>query len=361
MNFSYRKLFTLLSLFTMLFVQSCKDEEPAPVKPGADGFFIVNEGGFPNENTSISFYDRETDAVTNDVFYAVNETPLGIQAQSMEVFEGKGYIMVQGSAKIEVINTDDYTSVATITEGIESPRYFTAISSTKAYVSDWGADGVTGTVKVLDLTTHSVTKTISLGQGANHMLRKGNFVYVTNSGGWGYDNTVKVINTDTDEVTATITVGDNPNSIQQDAAGNIWVATSGAVAYNEDWSIDEESSTVGSISKISADNTEIFRLDVTGVSYGGPSNLSVSPDGKTLYYTFKDAVYSLSTSATALPTSPIVEKSYYGFAVNPFNGNLLGGVAPNFSSSGSVEVLDEDGNLLDTYTVGIAPNGFAFK
>ena len=72
-------------------------------------------------------------------------------------------------------------------------------------------------------------------------------------------------------------------------------------------------------------------------------------------------MYSLSTSATALPTSPIVEKSYYGFAVNPFNGNLLGGVAPNFSSSGSVEVLDEDGNLLDTYTVGIAPNGFAFK
>lgn len=361
MNTNYRKLLVLLSLFAIVFVQSCNDDDPEPVKPGADGFFVVNEGGFPNENTSISFYDREADELTNDIFFAVNGRNLGIQAQSMSVFEGKGYILVQGSGKIEVIDADDYTSVATITDDIENPRYFVGISSAKGYVSDWGADGITGTVKVIDLSTNEVTKTIPTGQGANRMLKIGNSVYVTNSGGYGNDNTVKIIDISSDAVTSTITVGDNPNSIQRDAGGNVWVASSGLVAYNPDWSIDETNSTKGSISKILSNNTESFRLEVSAVTYGGAGNLSISPDGQTLYYTFNGAVFSMTSSATTLPASPFLSKAYYGLSVNPFNGNIIGTLAPNFSSSGTIEVMDEGGNVLDTYTVGIGPNGVAFK
>ena len=183
MNLNYRKFLMLLSLFTIFIIQSCSDDDPDPIKPGAEGFFIVNEGGFGNTNTSISFYNQETDQITNDLFAAVNGRPLGDQAQSMAVHEGKGYIMVQGTGKIEVIDADEYNSIATITEDIESPRYFQGVSTTKAYVSDWGADGMTGTVKVIDLAANKVTKTIATGQGANKMLKVGNFVYVTNSGG----------------------------------------------------------------------------------------------------------------------------------------------------------------------------------
>lgn len=360
MNFNYRKLLMLLPVFAIVFLQSCSDD-PEPVRPGTDGYFIVNEGGFGNGNTSISFYDRATDQVTNDVFAIKNGRPLGDQAQSMTVFEGKGYIIVQGSGKIEVIDADDYSSLATITDDIESPRYFVAISSTKAYVSDWGADGVTGTIKVIDLNNNTVTKTIATGKGANRMLKIGNSVYVANAGGYDKDNTIKVIDVGTDAITGSITVGDNPNSIQQDNAGNIWVASSGAVAYNEDWSIDEVNSTKGSVSKISSGNTETLRLEIDEVVYGGPGNLSMSPDGTTLYYLYNGAVYSMSPSATALPSSPLASKGYYGFSVDPFNGNIIGTLAPNFSSAGSIEVMDASGNLLDTHTVGIAPNGVAFK
>ena len=361
MSLNHRTSLTLLALLATVFVQSCGDDEPEPVRPGAEGFFVVNEGGIPNENTSISFYDQETGEVTNDIFYAVNGRPLGLQAQSITVFEDKAYIMVQGTGKIEVIDTDDYTSIATITDEIESPRYFVGISSSKAYVSDWGADGMTGTVKVLDLTANEVTNTIPTGQGANKMLKVGNAVYVTNSGGYGKDNTVKIIDTNSDAVTATITVGDNPNSLQRDAVGNIWVASSGSIAYNSDWSIDEANSTKGSISKISPNNTEAFRLEVSSVTYGGVENLSISPDAQTLYYTFDGAVYSIASSATTLPTATFISKSYYGLSVNPFNGNIIGTLAPNFSSAGSIEILDKNGTVLDSHTVGIGPNGVAFK
>jgi YVTN family beta-propeller protein len=345
----------------LLVVQSCSDDPQPMVKPGEAGFFIVNEGGFGNGNTSISFYDRKTDEVTNNVFAVKNGRPLGDQAQSMTVFEGKGYIVVQNSAKIEVIDPDDYSSLATISTGLPSPRYFVGISATKAYVSDWGADGITGTVKVLDLTTNTVTSTIATGKGANKMLKVNNLVYVANSGGFDKDNTVKVIDSNTDAIVSTITVGDNPNSLQRDKDGNIWVSSGGAIAFDANFNIDVTNSTKGSISKINSSNTETLRLSVDKVTYSAPSSLSIDPTGAMLYYTYDDKVYSMATSATALPTAAFKNESYYGLSVDPINGNVLGFKAPNFSSAGTMEILTQTGSLVKTYTVGIGPNGCAFK
>jgi len=360
MKFSLlNRMIGLLVLSSAILFQSC-DNSSDPVAPGQDGYFVVNEGGFGNGNTSISFFDRSTGVMTNDVFARKNGRPLGDQAQSMAIFNGKGYIVVQGSKKIEVINPDDFASLATITTDITNPRYFLGISSTKAYVSDWGADGETGTIKVIDLTTNTVTKTVSTGKGANKLVRQGDLVYVANSGGYGSDNTIAVINTNTDAVTSTITVGDNPNSLQLDKDGNIWVTASGNISYNEDWSINEKNSTKGSLSKIAA-GKEVLRLTVDRITSSGPSSLNVSPDGATLYYTFNGAVYALSTTATALPTTPFKDKDFYGLAVDPFSGNVIGCEAPSFSSSGKVWIYNAAGVEQGNYTVGIGPNGCTFK
>lgn len=359
-RYNLRRLLIAVALLAVFFLQSCDNNDPEPLRPGEDGFFIVNEGAFGNGNASLSFYDRDTDAVTNYVFKTKNGRDLGDQAQSMTVFENKGYVVVQNDSKIEVINVDDFSSIATIDEDLPNPRYFLGISVTKAYVSDWGVDGLTGTVKVVDLSTHSVTKTIPTGQGANKMILVGNLVYVVNAGGYGSDNTIKIIDTNIDAVTGSITVGDNPNSIVRDSDGNIWTSSSGATVYNDDFSIDEDNSTKGSLSKITSDE-EVLRLEVDVFTYSNIGNLSISPDGKTLYYMFNGNVYSMATSATVLPTTPFKAKDYYGIAVDPFNGNIIGCEAPTFSSAGNIEIMDASGNILNTFEVGIAPNGCAFK
>lgn len=366
MKFSYLKKISLLALLSaVVFFQSC-DSDPDPVVPvGESGFFVVNEGAPPSPNTSISFYDRKKEQIVNDIFSAKNGRPLGVQAQSVAVFEGKAYVVVQGSGKIEVINPDDFSSIATIDKDLPSPRYFVGISPTKAYVSDWGADGLTGTIKVLDLTTFTVTKTIPIGQGPNRLLKSGNRVYIANTGGGygGYDNTVKVMDTDTDAVVATITTGDNPNSLQQDNDGNIWVATKGKIVYNEDWSVDEEASTKGSIVKIAPDHSIALTLEAKSVGES-PFNLEISPDGKTLYYLQGDyiaTIYSMSTTATSLPTTPFVANTFYGMAVDPFNGNVIGCKAPNFSSAGSLEIYTSGASFVKSVEVGIGPNGCYFK
>lgn len=356
-----KKFVVLAAVSAMVLFQSCQKDPDPVIKAGADGFFVVNEGSYGNSNSSVSFYDRKTNTMTNNVFAVKNGRPLGDQSQSMTVFEGKGYIVVQNSSKVEVIHADDFSSVATIIDGVPSPRYFLGISSTKAYVSDWGANGITGTVKVIDLTTYKVTKTIATGKGANRMLKVGNLVYVTNAGGFDKDNTIKVIDSTTDAITASITTGDNPNSLQSDKAGNIWVASSGAIAYNTDFTINEANSTKGSISKITSNNTEALRLSVSKVTFSSPTNLGVSPDGTKIYYTYEGAVYAMSTTATSLPATAFKTMSYYGLAVDPFNGNIIGCSAPSFSAAGSIDVYDAAGALLTSYNVGIAPNGCAFK
>lgn len=362
MKFNFvKKSLVLAVVSALVFLQSCEKDPDPVIKAGSAGFFVVNEGAFGKSNASISFYDRKVDAVSNDIFIAKNGRPLGDQAQSMTVFEGKGYIVVQNSAKIEVINVDDFSSLATIADGLPSPRYFVGISSAKAYVSDWGADGFTGTVKVIDLTTNKVTKSIAAGKGANRMLKVGNLIYVANAGGFGKDNTVTVIDSNTDLVVTSITTGDNPNSLQKDSEGNIWVAADGAEAFNSDFSINQSNSTKGSISKINSANVRTMLLFVDKITFSGPANLNISPDGTQLYYTYEGAVYTMKTSATTMPTAAFKAKNYYGLAVDPFNGDIIGCNAPNFTSAGSIDVLDASGNLQKTFAVGIAPSGCAFK
>jgi YVTN family beta-propeller protein len=353
-----KKVLFSIVIFSLLFFQSCEKTPDAAIKAGEAGFFIVNEGNFGKGNSSISFYDRKTDEVANDIFFKRNGVQLGDQAQSMTVHEGKGYIIVQGDRKMKVIDPTDFSLKNVISGGLESPRYYLGISANKAYISDWGEDGLTGSVKVYEPTLEKVISRIITGKGANKMLLVGNFVYVANSGGFGKDNSVKVIDVNTDKIVASITTGDNPNSLVKDKNGAIWVTSSGASVYDAGYNLIEQESTKGSISKI-IDDKEVMRVAVN--DFSSVSNLTISADGTTLYYVYGGFVYSMSITATALPTTPFIAKNYYGLSVDPFNGNIIGCDALSFASAGNIDVYDATGKLLKTYGVGIAPNGCSFK
>jgi YVTN family beta-propeller protein len=353
--------FSLFLLWLLMFVQSCGNDPTPEVPVGSAGYFVVNEGGFGNSNTSISFYDRTKDEVTNDVFAKKNGRPLGDQAQSVTVFEGKAYVVVQHSAKVEVINADDYSSIKTISDQIESPRYFIGINSSKGYLSDWGADGVTGSVKVIDLGTMTVTKSIATGKGPNKMVMRDGKVYVANSGGFDNDNTISVIDTSKDEVSFALTVGDNPNSLQFDKDGNLWIASAGKFVYNSDYTIDEAHSTPSSIQKWDG-STNSINFSLEGIFYPGVAHLSINKEGDKLFYLFNGAVYTIAITATAAPTAPLIgDKYFYGLAVDPFNDDIIACEAPDFSSPGTVYAYTAAGQQEKSYVVGIAPNGVGFK
>jgi len=359
-NYLNRMTWSVIAIIAISITSCSSDDEGniAIPEPGESGFFVVNEGAFLGGNASISYFDKTTKIMANNVFLSKTGNPLGDQAQSMIVVDTLGFIVVQNSNKVEVINVRDFSSVATITEGLSSPRYMLAINAEKAYISDWGADGVSGTVKVVDLVTKNITKSIDTGQGANEMVAIGNQLYVTNNGGWGADNTVQVIDTSTDAIIKTIEVGDNPSSIVADDNGDIWVSGSGKTVYNADWSVDEANSTAGFISKIVGDEVAVsFTMPDKFI---GPTGLEINSTGANLYFGYDGGVYTLETegagAGSSIDIQQLIDKSFYGIDLDPSSDNILGFEAPNFTSAGTMYRYDGAGSLIDSYEVGIGPN-----
>lgn len=354
-----RNIWTLAIVATVFFA-SCDDDSVDPTIPvGTEGYFIVNEGGWGNGNTSLSYYDRESGVVANDIFYYANdELALGDQSQSMTIHNELGYIVVQNSAKIEVINIDDFTSVTTIDAGIVSPRYFAGYSDTKAYVSDWG-DGFTGSIKVIDLSDNTVSKTIETGSGTNEIILANDKIYTVNAGGFDRDNTLVIIDAIQDEITKKVEVGDNPSSIKMDVNGNIWVLTQGYTAYDSNWNIDFENSTNGSLVELNASGDILQTLIFP--EFGSPSRLSMNVAGDKLYYLYNGGVYQMNINSDELPTNPIIQKYYYGLSIDPLTSNVIGCEAPSFDTSGNIDIYSSTGALIESQSVGIAPNSITYK
>ncbi|MBN1251169.1 MAG: SMP-30/gluconolactonase/LRE family protein [Bacteroidales bacterium] len=347
----------LILLISAILFQSCnKDENLTPGKY-SDGVFITNEGTYGGGNGSISFYSIEGDSVVNNIFEKANNRTLGDVVQSLYLLKNKAYICVNNSNKIEIANISDFTEAGVI-EDVPLVRHFIGINAEKAYASVWG-DG--GQLKVIDLNTNSVIKSIDVGNGPEKMAVIYNKLYVTNSGGFMSDNTISVVDTETDNVLKSITLdADKPVDLIIDDAGKLWVLCMGKTVYDQNWMpIDN---TPAKLIRINTETDKIEKSVVLSQNFH-PNNLEISADGNYFYYGggFEfSGIYKISVTALSVSANPIISKSFYGFKVSE-NGEIFATEAVSFIDNGKLYRYQGNGTLINEYTVGIAPNGAAFK
>ena len=347
---------TIFLIAIGLTLASCQDDSIRPninISLYEDGYFVTNEGNFGTGNGTISFVS-ENGAVSNNIFEETNSFSLGDVVQSMEIINEKAYIVVNNSSKIEVANIDSMTHVATI-NGLISPRYILQVSDERAYISDWGIGGI----HILDLNTNSIISTISTGQGPEKMLFKDNKAYICNVGGFGLDNTVSVIDTENDVLITNINVGDKPNSIVEDANGNIWVLAGGNTEYDANWNVVAE--TPGELTTI---NSETYNVDGSIVFEVGdhPKDLIIDDNGITLYFSngsWSKSVFSFNIYNNMLSTNPIIAKSFYSIG---FNDNYIYGTdVKDYVQNGWTYKYNTNGEVVDSSEVGIIPGGYCFR
>jgi YVTN family beta-propeller protein len=335
------------------------DDKPEPTpEVKTNSVFVVNEGSFGTPNGSVSLFDVETKRVSAvDIYQAANNQPLLADvAQSMTIANGRGYIVANNNSKLEIVTLPDFKRAATISTPLAQPRYVAVASADKAYVSEWVRPTfptpVVGRVAVIDLRTNTVTRTIAVGKAPEEMLLANGKLFVANS----EDNTVTVINTSTDAVETTLTVGPHPSSLVQDRDGRIWVLSTGSTDY-----ANPANSVKGSLTDFAATAPYTVRKRDFTFTPGYSARLRRNNTGEQLYVLGNNAIYRIGTGDATLPTTALLRRSnFYGLDVDPNDGTLYVGVALSYSGPGRIVRYQPNGTALDSATVGILPNGFAF-
>ncbi|MBN9286004.1 MULTISPECIES: DUF5074 domain-containing protein [Flavobacterium] len=351
-----------LSLLSAVFFASCTDEEiiykenPAPVSKGAyeNGILVMNEGNFGQPNAEVSFISAQYPTLfQNNIFNVVNPTKvLGNTGQSIGFNGDNAYIVLNGDNKIEVVNRYTFVSVATIQTGLQNPRYI-SFANGKGYVTNWGDAGVATDdyVAVLNLTTNQITGNIAVVEGPEQIITYNNNLYVAHKGGYGFNDKISVINSTSNTVQTTITVGDVPSVIEV-SQDNLYVLCSGKPS----WAGAE---TGGKLVKVNlANNTVAQTLDFGATEHPGFMDI----ENGTIYYMKGKGVYQKDVATATLPTTPTFTSTattVYGFAAH--NNKIYVGDALNYVDNGKVFVTTMTGAALNTYTVGVMPNGFYFN
>ncbi len=339
----------IAALFCVCLVSSCLKDKPPVVEtvvlPGAgkeaEGVIILNEGGFNYGNAGISYYRFSDGVVSEDLFKAANNRKLGDVCQSLTRFNGKHYVVVNNSGKVEILDPATFASLGQI-KGLNSPRYFLGVSVNKAYISDFKS----GSIAVVDLNSNAVTNSISCPGWSEEMTLAFGKAYVTNV----YRNYVYVVDTKTDAITDSIQVGYGSNSILQDKFGKLWVSVSG----NSD--SDEKAALV--VIDPATDKIE-KRLEFAS---GAPSQLCFNSSSDTIFYKNGD-IWKMSAEDAVLPTKSTVNTSginAYGFGVNPNGGDIYISDALDYVQRGLVYRFSSNGTLITSFKVGYIPSRFYF-
>jgi YVTN family beta-propeller protein len=324
------RMWRLVWVFVALVLfNACTEEEETWEYDG--GAFVVNEGQWSKSNASVSYLASASGSVEKNLFSAANGKGkvLGDLLMDLDVVGDEVYMILNASNNIQVVEKSNFEWLATI-EGLSNPRYALSYNG-KLYVSQWGI-GVLGSVAVIDLETKEVEETIEVGAGPEGLMVHNGQIWVANSGGYGRGNSVMVIDPSANLVAHTIEVGDGPQQLVADANGAVWAVCYGYVSYNWDppYNILEETA-----SQLVRINTESKTVDKTITIHAmeHPSSLEISPDGQTLYvgggYTYH-GIYAVSITSDGYPAEPLSEGFYYGFSVNPANGDIYGCQAPTF-------------------------------
>ncbi len=338
-----KRIFIALSL---LLIFGCSDDEPPPdtLITSPNGVYILNEGTWGASTGSLSYYNPDRSEMYDHVFQSANDgEELGDVAQSMIFQDGQGFIVVNGSEKIEVIDLATQQRVQTMyLDSGFSPRHLLMYDSTTAYLTSL----YTASVAVIDRLTYTISNTIPVGNNPEELVLANGKIYVANSG-FGAEHTISVIDPSTNSVLYDIDVADNPVNLAVAENGQIWVNCWG-----------QYSQTDGVLMLIDPSiDTVIDSLVVDG----NTSRLALSGDG-TGYFISERGVASFSTTTHQLIQDPFIAGSFYAVGVDPVSGDVFVSDAKDYVSRGDVYVYDNTGELkAGPFSAGIIPTQFVFS
>ena len=338
----FLNLLPVLCLVSIFF--SC--EKPKPEEPVTDlskGYYVLNEGSWQMNNTSLSFVNLNGN-VLSDAFLSTNGRGLGDTGSDLQIYGGKMYCVVNISETLEIMNLEA-KSLHQISLAGRAPRKL-AFYQNYAYVSCYD-----GSILKIDTATCEVIDIQQAGSNPDGLCVANGKLYVANSGGLNYPNygkTVSVFDLATFTLLKDITVVDNPTRLAADAYGDVYLVSNGNYA-----------DALAAFQRIDSQTDEVvqtFDFPVTNFAISG--NLCY-------FYYFDYGTNQAVVKVLDVATETIVNDNFiqdnttiqtpYGIAVSADGSEVLLTDALQYTTNGDLFRFSSNGRLLDHYEVGMNP------
>lgn len=338
--------FSTLSLLVLLIFTSCSDsDDSAPLIKGdfENGYFVSNEGKFPDPNASVTFISKDLNTVSKEIYKNANGKTLGSVVQSIVFENDYAYLVVNNSNKIEVVNRYTFQSVATITEKINQPRY-ALVEDGKLFVTN----EATKSVEIFDANSFAHITSIQINKSVEEIREDNNFIYIMNP---SYDT-----DSDYSNISKNITVIDSKNhTIVKDLTVG--------VGFNsmeiEDGILYAMHDT--GITKITTSNNAVIGEITFEEGLSNASKLEL--EDNYIYFVSGSKIYKFRTDLTSFSNTELVDTKStgspwdVGYGFNVVDDKLFYTDVKGFTESSEVNVYDLDGKFLKSFKAGIGANG----
>ncbi len=317
-------------------------------QPSAKGVYIVNEGVWGRGNSTLTYYDLENFQAYNDVFGTVNGRSLGDVGNEMVIRDGKGYIVVNNSDRIEIIDLATNRSEGTISlPAGSSPRHVAFGGDSLLMVTAL----YDNSVLVYGLNGINLLGRIPVGANPEGIVVANGKAYVANSG-LGSGSTMSVISIASMSLTSTITVGDNPVGVALADDGMVYVVCGG---FYNDYSNPNDDTPA----RVAVVNPQTDAV-IASLLIGGHASLIALSDGGLGYVPTSDRVVTIDTRSRTV-AGTFLTGYFYGIGVEQVSGDVYLTDPKNFVLPGEVLIYAATGQFRTKFTAGVIPGSIAFK
>ena len=361
-----RFLNVLLLAIAVIGLASCGDDDKYQgegLKSVSNGACVVGYGtsSIPG---NLSYIDYTSGESTTNVFTKANGSSLGTGANDGLVYGSKMYIVVDGSATIEVVDRNTMKSIKQIkttyllgTSLGTNPRHIIAENG-KIYFTTYH-----GIVAAVDTASYALTNKYTVGSYPEGLVGVPNYIYVANSDYGMGKGTISKINL-TNGVVQTETISGVTNPVKLFYANNnLYVLDYG--------SYDADSKQVGAGLKQINGTSSTTLFDATmadlyqGNFYFVNAAYGAKDDKGNTLVTY--GIYTLTTGTKTAFAGSVDSPAQ--IAVDPINGRVFiasnsmsaDNSYPDYNKNGYVREFTSMGTRVKDYVCGAAPTAIFFN